>query len=74
MGKGLAILGLILLIVGIIPIILTLVGFSMYAEYFYLATYLGIGYELHFAGFVISELMLVLIILGVILLLIGLIR
>ena len=74
MGKGLAILGLILLIIGILPIILTLVGFSMYAEYFYLATYIGIGYELNLAGFIISELMLVLIILGVILFIIGLVR
>ena len=66
MRKGILILGLILLIVGFIPIILQLVGFGVYAAYFYLGFY-----NLVVAGFVFSELMLILIILGLILIIVG---
>jgi hypothetical protein len=66
MRKGILILGLILLIVGFLPIVLELLGFGLYAAYFYLGFY-----TLMVAGFVFSELMLILIILGVILILVG---
>ena len=66
MRKGPLILGLILLIVGFLPIILQLIGFGLYAAYFYLGFY-----TLIVAGLAFSELMLILIILGVVLLLIG---
>ncbi len=66
MRKGILVLGLILLIVGILPIILEVLGFGLYAAYFYLGFY-----ELMVAGFVFSELMLILIILGLILLIVG---
>lgn len=66
MRKGILILGLILLIVGFVPIILELLGYGIYAAYFYLGFY-----TLNLAGFVFSELMLILIIVGVILLIAG---
>jgi hypothetical protein len=66
MRKGILILGLILLIVGFLPIILEFLGYGLYAAYFYLGFY-----TLHLAGFVFSELMLILIIVGVILLIAG---
>jgi hypothetical protein len=66
MKKGLLILGFILLIVGILPIILEFIGFSAYAVFFYLGFF-----SLPFAGFVFSELMLILIVLGLILIIIG---
>jgi uncharacterized membrane protein HdeD (DUF308 family) len=69
MGKALAILGLLLIIVGILPIILPMVGFAQYASYFYLGIYsLMVGtYEL-------SELMLILIGVGFLFLVIGALR
>jgi len=66
MKKGIVILGFILFIVGFLPIILELVGFSIYAAYFYLGFF-----SLPVAGFVFSELMLILIILGLILIIVG---
>ncbi len=66
MRKGILILGLILLIVGFLPIILELLGYGLYAAFFYLGFY-----SLNLAGFVFSELMLILIIVGVILLIAG---
>lgn len=66
MGKGLAILGLLLIIVGIIPLILPMIGYGAYAAYFYLGYY-----TLPVAGYNLSELMLILIGLGFILLVIG---
>lgn len=69
MGKGIAILGLILLIIGILPLILPMIGFGHYAAFFYLGIY-----TLPLAGFLFSELMLILIILGVILLIVGAVR
>ena len=67
MGKGVAILGLLLIIVGILPILLPLIGLAQYATYFYM---LGI-YEIDLAGYLFSELMLILIGLGVVLLIVG---
>jgi hypothetical protein len=70
MSKALAIVGLILLIVGIIPIILPYIGFGAYVAYFHLGFY-----ELVIPGlFTLSELMLILIILGVILLIVGAVK
>jgi len=66
MRKGILILGLILLIVGFLPIILELLGYGLYAAYFYLGFY-----TLMVVGFAFSELMLILIIVGVILLIVG---
>ena len=51
MRKGPLILGLILLIVGFLPIILQLIGFGLYAAYFYLGFY-----TLIVAGLAFSEL------------------
>jgi hypothetical protein len=69
MSKGLLIIGLILLIIGILPIILPLIGFGAYAAYFYLGFFtFAIG------GFAFSEVMLILIILGVILLIVGAVK
>ena len=70
MGKGAAILGLILIIIGILPLFLPMLGFAQIADYFYM---LGI-YELAIGEYVFSELMLILIGLGVILLIVGAVR
>ena len=67
MGKGVAILGLLLIIVGILPIILPLISLGQYVSYFYM---LGI-YSIDLGGYVFSELMLILIGLGVVLLIVG---
>jgi hypothetical protein len=66
MGKGLALFGLLLMIVGIIPLILPMVGYASYASYFFLGYY-----QLDLAGYAFSELMLILLGLGFILLVIG---
>ncbi len=66
MRKGILILGLILLIVGLLPIILEIIGYGIYAAYFYLGFF-----TIMVAGFAFSELMLILIVLGVILLIVG---
>ena len=72
MGKGLAIFGLLLIIVGILPIILPMVGMSQYVMYFSLSTYIpSISYTIPLAGYVFTELMLILIGVGVLFLLIG---
>jgi len=73
MGKGAAILGLILIIIGILPILLPMIGMGLeqYATYFYM---LGI-YSLDLGGgLIFSELMLILIGLGVVLLIVGAVR
>ncbi|TFG30305.1 hypothetical protein EU527_14720 [Candidatus Thorarchaeota archaeon] len=66
MGKALAILGLLLIIVGILPLILPMVGFGEYAAYFFLGMY-----TLPIAGYDFSELMLILMGVGFLLLVIG---
>lgn len=71
MGKGLALFGLILIIVGILPIIFTMFGFlTEFVNYFFI---LGL-YEINLAGYMFSELMLILIGLGVVLLIVGAMR
>jgi len=75
MGKGLAIFGLILIIIGILPLIFPMVGLEAYNMYFSLSTYIqGVGFTYPIAGYDFTEIMLVLIGLGVILLIIGAIR
>ena len=70
MGKGLALFGLILIIVGILPLFMPMIGLGTFVDYFFI---LGL-YELTLAGYVFSELMLILIGLGVILLIVGAMR
>ena len=70
MGKGLVILGLLLIIVGILPAILPFIaGFEAYAAYFFLGYY-----TLAIAEFSFSELMLILMGVGVLFLIIGAIK
>ena len=70
MGKGLALFGLILIILGIFPIIEALLGFELLTSYFYL---LGI-YSIELIGYQFSELMLILLGLGVVLLIVGAVK
>ena len=69
MGKGMALLGLILIIIGLLPIIFQLIGFS-YPMITDLFTMLNL-YSIELAGYVFTEIMLILIVLGVLLLIIG---
>ncbi len=69
MGKGVAILGLLLMIAGFIPLILPMVGYPQYAAYFYLGIY---TYTI--AGYSFSEVMIALLGLGLILLIIGAVK
>ncbi len=66
MGKALACFGLLLIIIGILPIILSMVGYAAYAAYFYLGYY-----TLMVGTYEFSELMLGLIGFGFLLLIIG---
>ena len=70
MGKGLAIFGLILMILGILPLFLPMLGFPEIAAYFFILDL----YSIDLAGYVFSELMLILIGLGFILLVVGAMR
>ena len=67
MGKGLALFGLILIIVGILPLFMPMIYLGQYVDYFYM---LGI-YTLDLGGYLFSELMLILLGLGVVLLIVG---
>jgi len=70
MGKGLALFGLILIIIGILPLFMPMIGIGQYASYFFLGYY-------EFAltvDYVFSELMLILIGLGGVLLIVGAVR
>jgi hypothetical protein len=69
MGKGMALLGLILIIVGLLPIIFQLIGFS-YPMITDLFTMLNL-YSIELAGYVFTEIMLILIVLGVLILIVG---
>jgi hypothetical protein len=71
MGKGAALLGLILIIVGILPILMPMIGFDLgqFAAFFDLGLF---SYPL--AGYVFTEVMLICLGLGVILFLVGLVR
>ena len=57
MGKGLAIFGLILIIVGILPLIMMMIGFDQFASFFYML-YI---FQIDLGGFVVSEIMLIFI-------------
>ncbi len=70
MGKGLALLGLILIIIGILPLLMPMIGLGTYADYFYMLNI----YTLSIAGYDFSELMLILLGLGVILLIVGAVK
>ncbi|MHA2351520.1 MAG: hypothetical protein ACXAC0_03805 [Candidatus Thorarchaeota archaeon] len=70
MGKGLALFGLILIIIGILPLFMPMIGLGAFVDYFFM---LGL-YEIMLAGFLFSELMLILIGLGVVLLIVGAVR
>jgi hypothetical protein len=75
MGKGLAIFGLLLIIVGILPIIFPMIGFDAYVAYFSLGYYIpSISYSLMLAGYEFTELMLILLGVGALLLIIGAIK
>jgi len=69
MGKGLALFGLILIIVGLLPIILQVLNMPIPAltDIFFMLNL----YQITLAGFIFSELMLILLGLGVVLLLVG---
>ncbi|MHA2020993.1 MAG: hypothetical protein ACW98J_10325 [Candidatus Thorarchaeota archaeon] len=69
MGKGMALLGLILIIFGLLPVILGLAGLSV-PVITDLFTMLNL-YSIELAGYVFTEIMLILIVLGVLLLIIG---
>jgi hypothetical protein len=73
MGKGLVLLGLILIIVGFLPVIILALGIASLLEiaaYFYM---LGL-YTIILGGYPFSEIMLGLIGLGAILFLVGLFK
>ncbi|MHA2065472.1 MAG: hypothetical protein ACXABY_13950, partial [Candidatus Thorarchaeota archaeon] len=69
MGKGTALLGLILIIVGLLPVILGLAGGLLpeISDIFYMLNL----YSIELAGYLFSELMLILLGLGVVLLIVG---
>ncbi|MFW9834074.1 MAG: hypothetical protein ACFFEK_08780 [Candidatus Thorarchaeota archaeon] len=69
MGKGLALFGLILIIIGILPLFMPMIGLGTYVSYFNLGIY-----SMMLAGYEFTELMLILIGLGVILLIVGAVR
>ncbi len=66
MGKGLAIFGLLLIIVGVLPLIMPMIGLTAYVGYFDLGFY-----SLIVAGYELTELMLILIGVGFLFLVIG---
>lgn len=70
MGKGLALFGLILIILGILPLFMPLIGLGAYVEYFFMLAL----FEINLAGYLFSELMLILLGLGVVLLIVGAVR
>jgi len=75
MGKGLAIFGLLLIIVGILPLIFPMIGLDAYIAYFSLGYYIPtISYSIMLGEYVFTELMLVCLGLGVLFLIIGAIR
>lgn len=74
MGKGAALLGLILIILGLLPILNTMF-LAAYIDLSMILTYFDLGiYSLALAGYVFTEVMLILTVLGVLLLIIGAVR
>lgn len=73
MGKGVAILGLILIIVAILPIIMPMLGVDLldpFLDYLFILNL----YTLNLGGYEFSELMLILLGLGIVLLIVGAVR
>jgi hypothetical protein len=68
MGKALALLGLVMMILGVLPLILPILG-SSFGDSFYLGIY-----SVEILGYMFSELMLILLIVGFLLLVIGAFR
>ena len=68
MGKALALLGLVMMILGVLPLILPLLGSTFGSSFF-----LGI-YSLEILGYMFSELMLILLIVGFLFLVVGAFR
>ncbi len=68
MGKALALLGLVMMILGVLPLILPLLGSTLGASF-----YLGI-YSVEILGSMFSELMLILLIVGFLILVVGAFR
>ena len=71
MGKGLALFGLILIIVGILPLFMPMIGLGAYVSYFFMLNLIA---PINIAGYVFSDIMLILIGLGVVLLIVGAVR
>jgi hypothetical protein len=70
MGKGLALFGLILIIVGILPLFMPMIGLGTYIGYFDLGIYtLVLTADIYF-----TELMLILLGLGLVLLIVGAVK
>ncbi|MBD3407545.1 MAG: hypothetical protein GF411_15620 [Candidatus Lokiarchaeota archaeon] len=73
MGKGLAILGLLLIIVGLLPLWASFI--TAYVDLSMILGYFDQGiYSLNLAGYVFTEVMLALTGIGVILLIVGAIK
>ena len=71
MGKGLALFGLILIIIGILPLFMPMIALGQFVDYFFMLNL----YTLDLGGILVfSELMLILIGLGVVLLIVGAMR
>jgi hypothetical protein len=74
MGKGAALLGLILIIVGLLPILNTLF-LATYIDLSMILSYFNLGlYSLDLAGYFFTEVMLILVGLGAVLLIIGIVK
>ena len=68
MGKGLALFGLILIIIGILPLFMPMIGLGQFVDYFYIRLFMD---PIDLAGYLFSEIMLILLGLGVVLLIVG---
>ncbi len=74
MGKGAALLGLILIIVGLLPILNTMF-LATYIDLSMILSYFNLGlYSIDLAGYLFTEVMLILVGLGVVLLIIGAVK
>jgi hypothetical protein len=74
MGKVVALLGLILIIVGLIPVIidvLGITGLTTITDYFFMLNLIA---PINLGGFLFSDIMLILIGLGALLFIIGLVK
>ena len=71
MGKGLALLGLILIIIGILPLFMPMIGLGTFVDYFHMLNLFG---PFMLAGYEFTDIMLILIGLGAVLLIVGAVR